>query len=295
MSPRVDHGEGLVDIRGFLGTDQLRDTRWSVEVRDVTAGTILVERDSHMLLRCASLGKIYLLLEVAARLVSGDINPWLRLDRRSVAPVTDSGLWQYLASDVLPVVDVARLVGSLSDNLATNVLLELVGLDAVQVRAVRHAADGSTLHDLVRDVRGVDDPATLSEGSAADLASLFADLKRGAVESPQVSELVMTWLAAGSDLSMVASAFGLDPLSHAGTADRGTSLWNKTGTDSGVRADAGVVDHAGRTLAYAAVCNWDPRTQPDPRDAVLTTMRHIGESLQIALLPEDRSDKGNPG
>jgi beta-lactamase class A len=39
---------------------------------------------------------------------------------------------------------------------------------------------------------------------------------------------------------MVASAFGLDPLSHRG-ADHGILLVNKTGTDDGVRAEAGVL------------------------------------------------------
>lgn len=279
MSFSDGHREQSVELGELIDAQQLRDTRWSVDIRDVTTGTILLEFDNHLVLRCASLGKLYLLVELAARLVSGDIDPRLPVDRRSVAPVADSGLWQHLTSDILPVVDVARLVGSLSDNLGTNVLLDLVGLEAVQARASGHAADGATLHDLVRDVRGTDDPATLSEGSAADWASLFAGLRQGTVESPRVCELVMSWLAAGTDLSMVASVFGLDPLSHAGAADRGIILWNKTGTDRGIRADAGVVAQEGQTLAYAAVCNWDPNAQRDPRDAVLTTMRSIGESL----------------
>ena len=62
-------------------------------------------------------------------------------------------------------------------------------------------------------------------------------------------------MSAGTDLSMVGSAFGLDPLSHAG-ADGGVRLWNKTGTDTGVRADAGVVEVDGAIWSYAAICNW---------------------------------------
>ena len=267
-------------VRRLLASDDLRGTRWSVEIRDATSGATLVEHDSHRLLKTASVAKVYLLVEVAARVASSDLDPLLLVDRRSVAPVADSGLWQHLASDVLPLVDAARLVGSVSDNLAANVLIDLVGLDAVQAQAAKHSADGSTLHDVVRDVRGAADPATLSEGSAADWVSLFVGLKQGTVESPRVSELVLAWLAAGADLSMVASPFGLDPLAHAGTADRGVTVWSKTGTDSGVRADVGAIDRGSQTLAYAVICNWSPLAHPDPRDAVLLAMRRIGESLR---------------
>ncbi len=290
MSMSAGDRDVLAEVHDHLGLEQLRGTSWAVDIRDTTTGTTLIEIDNHRLLKCASLGKLYLLIEVAAQLIAGDIDPLSPLDRRSVAPVADSGLWQHLACDVLPVVDAAHLVGSLSDNLATNVLLELVGLEAVQARAAYHAVDGSRLNDRVRDVRAEGDAPTLSVGSAADWASLLAGLHRGTIESRLVSELVMTWLAAGTDLSMVASAFGLDPLSHAGTPDRGITLWNKTGTDRGVRADAGIIRHDNRAFVYAVVCNWDPQTQPDPRDAVLTAMHRIGQSLSVRLC---RGSDGN--
>jgi beta-lactamase class A len=269
----------IVDVHRLLEAEDLRNTHWSLDIRDARSGATLTEFDNHQLLRTASVAKVYVLIEVAARVIAGDVDPLLPVDRRSIPPVAESGLWQHLASDVLPVVDVARLVGSVSDNLATNVLIDLVGLEAVQARAAKYAADGSTLHDVVRDVRGAGDPATFSEGSAADWASLFVRLKQGAAESPRVSEMVLDWLAAGADLSMVASAFGLDPLAHAGAADRGIMLWNKTGTDPGVRADVGAIDLGRQTLAYAVVCNWSPLARPDPRDEVLLAMRKIGESL----------------
>lgn len=269
-------------VRRLLDTNALRGTRWSVVVRDVTSGATLVDVHGRRLLRTASVAKVHLLVEVAVRLTAGDLDPMLPVDRRSTAPVADSGLWQHLATDVLPVFDAATLVGAVSDNLATNALVELVGLDAVQARAARHAADGSMLHDLVRDVRRAGDPPTLSDGSAADWVALFTGLMRGTVESPSVSRMVLGWLAAGADLSMVASAFGLDPLAHADAADRGIALWNKTGTDAGVRADVGAIDHERRTLAYAVLCNWTPLAVRDPRDDVLAAMRAIGAVLRGA-------------
>src|SRR5690606_13442739 len=130
----------------------------------------------------------------------------------------------------LPVADLAVLVAAVSDNLATNVLLRRVGLDAVAATARSVGLRATALHDVVRDVRTPADPPALSSGSAAELAGLFARLAAGAAISAEVSATVNGWLATGTDLSMVAGALGLDPLAHV-AADRSVVLRNKTGTD----------------------------------------------------------------
>ncbi len=251
-------------------------TRWSMQVRDVATGAVLHSRDATVLLPTASVAKVFVLVELAVRLVDGRVEPGRLLDRTAVVPVADSGLWQHLSTVSLPVQDVARLVGSVSDNWATNVLLDLLGLDAVQARARSLAPGGSTLHDVVRDRRTAEDPGTLSEGCAEDWASLFADLATGRVVGSEVSGLVLGWLAGGADLSMVPASYGLDPLAH-DTPDRDRQVWNKTGTDPGVRADVGLVRDGDRTWSYAALCAWEPAaTGADPRDAVLGQLRRLG-------------------
>ncbi len=239
-------------------------------VVDADTGAVLADREPGLTLRTASVAKVFALVELAARLESGELSPDTVLDRRSVAPVRDSGLWQHLRVDELPLEDVAVLVGSVSDNLATNALLDVLGLDRVQARAAQLAPGGSTLHDRVRDERGGNDPETLSSGCAGDWAGLFAALHRGEVVSPEVSARVLRWCAGNTDLSMVASALALDPLSHQ-QPDLGLQLWNKTGTDSGVRADVGLVRAAGRSVAYAVICNWDDTSGAAARRRVLAT------------------------
>lgn len=265
-----------MDLDALLETRGLADTSWSVEVR--REGEPVYQHNADVLLETASLAKVFLLLELGARMAAGATDPREPLDRRSVARVGDSGLWQHLATDQLPVADAARLVGALSDNLATNVLIGLVGLEAVQARAALMAPGGSTLHDLVRNTRTSQTPATLSEGCASDWATIFHGLHRGAAEGEHVSAGVLDWLSAGVDLSMVASALELDPLSHASGADGGFRLWNKTGTDAGVRADAGVVEVNGTAWTYAAICNWTGEDH-GLRSEVLGAMRAIGSAI----------------
>jgi len=265
-----------VDVTGLLARPGLAGTRWSIEVRAGHDSPAL-RHDPDRLLRTASVGKVFLLVEVADRLERGLLDPAHAVRRDRVAPVADSGLWQHLSTVELPVVDVASLVGAVSDNWATNALLDLVGLDAVRERARTLAPGGSMLHDLVRDERGPHHPPTLSEGCASDWVSLMAGLEAGTVVSQAVSAHVLAWLAVGVDLSMVASALHLDPLAHT-AADQGPDgvlLWNKTGTDSSARADVGVVRGPAGPVAYAALCTW-PRGDDRPRAAVMAAMREIG-------------------
>ncbi len=157
-------------------------------------------------------------MEAARAIDEGDLDPAEPLRRTPADEVADSGLWQDLGVDVLPAADVAALIGAHSDNLATNVLLRRLGLDTVP--RLEHTA----LHDFVRDARGPDHPPRLAGGTARELAGLFAS---------EMPPLVAGWLGRNADLSMVPSGLHLDPLAHVGR------LRNKTGTDEGVRADAG--------------------------------------------------------
>jgi beta-lactamase class A len=252
-----------MDLDRLLRPTLARGATWSVQVRRA-GGEPLAEHEPARLLRTASVGKLYLLVRVAELIGSGELDPRELLDRVSGPVVADSGLWQHLDAERLTVADAARLVGAVSDNWATNVLLARVGIDALPV-----GERGSRLHDYVRNERGPDDPPTLSEGCAADLVDLLLGL-------PEPGR-VLDWLALGVDLSMVGSAFGLDPLAHQ-APDRGVRLWSKTGTSDGVRADVGLVEVAGRRTAYAAIATW-PTDGEDLRDEVLTALRGIGTSL----------------
>src|SRR5690606_2714604 len=197
-----------------LGELAIRGATVSASVNELSTGLSLVAIDDRVVLPTASVGKVLLLIEVAARIVEGASSDLELLDKGSVATVADSGVWQYLQAPSLPVGDVAALVGSLSDNLATNVLLHHVGLEAVRRRAESIGLGRTALLDAVRDQRGPDDAPQLSVGSTAELSWLFGSLARGHIVDAAVSQRVLDWLSLGTDLSLVASAFGLDPLAH---------------------------------------------------------------------------------
>ena len=253
--------------------------RWSVAVGDAESGDVITACAPGEMLATASVGKVFLLLELAHRIRRHELDPLTRLDRRRVEPVADSGIWQHLATDELPIADLAVLVASVSDNLATNVLVDHLGLAAIQRWTERLRLTGTRLLDVVRDVRTPEHPPCLSTGTAAELVRLLHLLATDDLPEPGTGPMVLDWLATGTDLSMTASAFGLDPLAHT-EPDRGVRVVNKTGTDDGVRADVGIVFGQQRTLTYAVLANWTPSRHDPERDAVLPAMRHVGHVVR---------------
>jgi beta-lactamase class A len=265
--------------RGFaaLGKLALAGVQVSARATDLATGTILFSVDDHVVMPTASIGKVLLLVEIAARLEAEQSSGLSLLDRTPADAVGDLGLWQHLAVPALPVSDLAALVGATSDNLATNVLLRTVGLEAVSKRTEELGLTRTALLDLVRDHRGPDDAPQLSVGSVKELAWLFSALAKGEVVSLGVSQRVVSWLSLNSDLSMVSSAFGLDPLTHR-AADHRVLLVNKTGADAGVRSEVGVLRGPRASVTFALSTYFDD-TNLDTRLAVIEGMRTVGYDL----------------
>lgn len=271
----------MPELTASIDALQRRGVAWSIRAApiDAPAEPIFV-RDEDRVLPTASAAKILVLMAAASAMESGELGPDDTLSRSTVTPVADSGIWQFLDVDALPASGVAHLVGAASDNWATNVLIaRLGGVERVQGMAADLTIPGVALHDIVRDVRASAHPATLNSGSARGYADLLVRLWTDTDLHPAVAARVRSWLRDGLDLSMVGSAFGLDPLAHH-DPDRGYGFFNKTGTDLGTRVDVGVVTGPARTLVYAAIARWDEEADPALRDDILAAMRLFGHTLR---------------
>ncbi len=264
-------------------------SRWSVSAS--LDGSLCLSAGSDEPLLTASVGKVFLLVAVAEAFESGRLDPQQRLSSSGVERVQDSGLWQYFAAEPLTAHALATLVGAVSDNLATNVLLDRLTLDAVQEVSVRLGTPQSILVDRIRDERPAGVPEHPSKGRSRDLVVVMDEIAGGDTFSPQVAADVRGWLTHNCDLSMVASAWDLDPLAHSSWSD-GLRLFNKTGTDVGVRADIGHVATGRAACSYAAIVNW-PEAANESRSleiaAVMAFMHAIGQLIRDEVLGPPRS------
>lgn len=248
---------------------------WSVSVKEIGTESSLFEINPNQSLISASSAKVGLLFKVANEVAHKRMNLAQRFSKEYVKSVGGSGLWQHLLQNELCVGDLAKLVGYASDNLATNVLLKAVGMSETDDIVRSLGVDDVIVHDIIRDFRDETTPYTFSTGSAEGYRSLFEALHAREHEGDVTGSLTMEWLRGGVDLSMVAGAFGLDPLSHHEN-DRGIELVHKTGSDNGVRADSGIVGINGKAIVYSCLVNWTPDESDTERDVVVTTLRKIG-------------------
>jgi len=260
-----------------LGELGYAGARVAAHIVDLDSGTVLSSIDDQVALPAAGLGKLLLLIDVSARMTARESSGLGIVDKPAADAVLGPGLWQRLQVPALPVADLALLVASVDDSLATNELLRRVGLDAVRERAESLGLSRTALLDIERDHRGPDDAPQLSVGSAAELAGLMRSLGRVAVVDEVSSRRVLDWLSRNADLSLVASAFGLDPLSHP-DADHGILLANKTGSAPGVRAEAGIVRGPRAAVAYAVLIEFDDSAL-GTRMAALEGMRAVGYDI----------------
>ncbi len=273
----IERKPGFTPSFRSLGALAYEGARVSVAVVDLDSGETVFAVDERLVLPTASIGKILLLIEVSARLTERTVSDYAIADRSVQDAVADSGIWQHLQAPALPIADLAALVGATSDNLATNVLLRQIGLDAVRSRTERLGLVRTALLDRVRDVRGPDDAPQLSVGSAAELAWLFQALASDQIVDATTSRRVLSWLSLNSDLSMVASAFGRDPLSHRGV-EHNTWMVNKTGTDLGVRSEAGLLRGPRTGIAYSVSVHFDDANLA-ARLRVMDALRTLGVDL----------------
>ena len=101
---------------------------WSILVTDLADGSTLAARDERRPLRTASVGKLFLLVEVARQAAAGSSTWPSRCAGTTTTGSRTPGSGTCSTSGPVGASDLCVLVGAVSDNLATNALVRLVGL-----------------------------------------------------------------------------------------------------------------------------------------------------------------------
>lgn len=221
-----------------------------VVVREVDGGTLFSQRPDEVF-PAASVIKIPLVMALYADAADGRLS----LDERVPVGVTVGGTGILGAlRDVADVSlrDLAMLTIALSDNTATNRLIDRIGVARVEERL---AEWGCTRTKLARGMfdwdaqkRGLENVASPSE-----IAALLERLVCGELVDRATSDSVIAVLERCQDDAMLRRYFG-----------KGVRVANKTGTLEATRNDAAIVFGASRTVVVSAFM----REVEDPLAAV---------------------------
>ncbi|WP_037344798.1 serine hydrolase [Sciscionella sediminilitoris] len=221
----------------------------------------------------ASAGKLALLAELGRALEQGELTESTPVPIEPGDRCGGTGLLQHLAAGSYSLGDLALFTASVSDNIATNALLRVLGIEAVNRTADRLGLTATRLLDRIRDVRGPGTAPTFALGTAADLALLAARVAENGFPG---AARVLRWMRTNTDHDLVPALLPHDPYQERPSPG---IIWiaNKTGTDDGVRADVGVM-HSANRIAYAVLAVGEPGTEPglvaSARQAGLAIARH---------------------
>jgi beta-lactamase class A len=159
------------------------------------------------------------------------------------ARVAGSGVLFRLRSPVLSLRDVATLMVLVSDNFATNVLIDRLGMDRINARMHSLGVPGIQLRRRMIDIEAA---RRGDENTAApnDLAKLLDIIRRGQGLTTASRDAALALLSNSKSTPMTRS---LPP---------GTRIASKPGGLEGVQADAGIVFLEGHPYVFVAMCSW---------------------------------------
>jgi beta-lactamase class A len=198
------HPEPVLQARLEAVAGPLAHGRLGAVVVDLQSGAT-ASLDGARALPAASLFKLPILVEVLAEEDAGQLDPDSLLQIRPDDWTDGSGVLQARVGDRLTARELTRLMIQESDNIAALVLLDAVGVPAVNAMDERLGLQATRLVDH-RAGPGVSDSAEHTT-SAADMAHLLVGLATGQVVNQHVSEAALgllelkqatTWL--GDDL-----------------------------------------------------------------------------------------------
>ncbi|HEX2034670.1 MAG TPA: serine hydrolase [Chloroflexota bacterium] len=198
----------------------------------------------------ASLIKVAILVELERRVLEGTLSMTQELTLRDEDRVGGSSLLRHMSAGIrLPLRDWAYLMMAVSDNTATNVLIDLVGLEAVNATMTRSGFEAVRLHHKIDFKALWHDTSHLGTGTPRAFAELMEAILERRLLTPAACEdmlRLMDGVGAGERLARYVPynpyaaqqreqgipAAETGPLMH---------FAGKTGSLTGVRTHAGVL------------------------------------------------------
>ncbi|MBA3415555.1 MAG: serine hydrolase [Chloroflexia bacterium] len=237
-------GTGGVFAR-HLGTGE--EVRVNADAETATASTI----------------KVPILIELFRQVETGEVDLEARLPVTQAVRTVGSGVLRELSDGVeLSVLDHATLMIVVSDNISTNALIDLVGLERVN-RTMAELGFPRTRLKRRLDFPAIgQDARNLAVSTPAELAGIMAALATGAFLSEASRTAILEIMGRQHYLDLVPRYLPYSPYrEELGEPDNGLRIANKTGGWRGMRADIALVAWPGTRYVIAAVTEGDPDTR----------------------------------
>jgi beta-lactamase class A len=211
----------------------------------------------------ASTIKVPILIELFRQVESGTVCLSDRLAVTEVTKTVGSGILRELSLGVeLSVRDFAMLMIVVSDNTATNVLIDLVGLERINQTMVDLGFPSTQLRERLDFAKIGQDARNLAVSTPVDLAGIMEALATGTILSDTSRAEILDILQHQHYLNLVPRYLPHDPYAEDwGEPTNGLTIANKTGGWTGMRADMALVEWPGTQYVVVIVVEGDSDTR----------------------------------
>ncbi len=238
----------------------------------------------------ASTIKVYVLQALLEAVAAGDHGLDERVELRAEDQVTGSGVLKALSPGTsYPLLDVASLMIVVSDNTATNLLIDLLGVERVREVVAARGWIGTYVRGKLQVAAPVgDQKPSPSRTTPRDLADYFARLWRGELLPEDLTDVAKR-IYARQQFTELGRAIDYDQY----TAEIGEShvvIASKSGSVRGVRNDAGVIalgDPGGerREVVLAVMTEGCPDRRFHPENLGAMVVGETAAAVLEALAP----------
>lgn len=227
----------------------------------------------------ASTIKLPILVELLHQVEQGRLDLDTQLTLKASDQVGGSGVLKHMSPGaILPLRDVALLMIILSDNTATNMVLDLTGIAPVNAEMKKLGLTSTTLKNKVDFTAIGSDVRNFAEASAADYVILLEAIATSKGVSPASSALIWGMLSRQHYLDLLPRQLPYNPYAGdlGGNAD--FSVGGKTGFFPGFRADAMIAGQGGQTVVMTAFAYGDDMSFL-PDNAIAVFLGKLGKTL----------------
>jgi beta-lactamase class A len=203
----------------------------------------------------ASVIKIALCCAVLDFVARGEASLEERLDLPPTGRrVAGGGILKQLEIEAVSLRDAIELTITLSDNVATNVLIDRIGTDDVNAYLDGLGLDQTRLlgpvdfEAITHDLRG-----SIGVSTPREQTRLLAGLARGELLTPELGDYLISVLGRQHYQDQIPRWLPWNPYAQYHGAEQPLTVANKTGELDGIRADAGLLRHSGAGTVALAV------------------------------------------
>ncbi|CAK7077817.1 serine hydrolase [Tissierella carlieri] len=206
---------------------KLAEEKVSIIIKDLTNDQWILKYDENRTFPSASIIKILIMAEALERVEKGEFDLEQKIKVRECDRVEYS-LVSELKLEEYPLIDLITLMIILSDNTATNILIELLGYERINGMAKKIGCNDTILRRKMMDFEAAKEGRE-NMTSPMDIAILMEKIYNKAIISPEMCELMIHILSRQKHRNML-PRYILDEVVIA----------HKTGELSGLNHDIGI-------------------------------------------------------